>query len=200
VSALLVGDTPPVGGRLHPAAVARTTPQARRGRSLLERIAVRFPPLIQFLTRLLLRLPPSRLRRAGLSYVYRRAYAAWNRRDWELNTAVIDDRRYELVWKGARVPGASSSYLGVAGYIEFCELFIDSFGDQRFDLEEIREAGRNRLVSLLRQTGRGTASGVAISEVMASMDEFDRGSLVRQTIWRGDLDPVLRSLGDSPNR
>jgi hypothetical protein len=190
-----VGDTPAV---LHPAAVARTSPEARRGRSLLERIVLRFPPLVHLFIRLGLGLPDSRLRRALLRYAYRRAYAAWNRRDWELNTLAHDDSPYEMTWaEGVLVPGANASYRGVAGYLEFADLWLDSFGEYRFELRDVHQPDRDAVLVLIRQHGVGAGSGAPFVQEMVSADEFDRGRLVHQTIWL-DPDAAFRAHGLAP--
>ena len=166
---------------------------------MLERVAARFPALARSLVRLLLRLPASPLRRAGLRYMYRRGYAAWNRRDWELNTVAHDPHRYELVWpEGDRPPGARSSYDGIEGYLEFAELWLDSFGDYRFQLEEVRDPGGNRLGLLIRQIATGRSSGAAVVERMASVDEYEGGRMVRQTVSTRDAHATLRAHGLEP--
>ena len=169
---------------LHPAATAATTPQARRGRSLVERIMVRTPRLLARLTGVVMRMPPSsRLRVSLLRYLYRRAYAAWNRRDWELNTILHDDDRYELCWAQQVIPGARSSYAGVAGYIEFSQLWLEAFGEFLFELLEVHDGGVNTVLSEIHQIGRGAGSGVSLDHYITSKDEFHHGMLVRQTLW-----------------
>src|SRR3954471_1769929 len=59
--------------------------QARRGRSLDERLIVRFPALVSPLAGVVMRLSPrSRVRRLMITRRVRQAYAAINRRDFDL--------------------------------------------------------------------------------------------------------------------
>jgi len=180
---------------LHPAATARTTAEARRGRSLVERVMIRAPGLMSRLIAALLRRPPSRLRTTLLEYVYRRAYAAWNRHDWELNTLLHDDPRYELVWaQGPVVPGADSSYAGVQGYVEFCESWLEAFGDFRFKLVRLHDVEGEAIASVVHQVGYGAGSGAFIENRLLSIDEFDGGRLVKQTQWL-DAEAGMRAHG-----
>jgi ketosteroid isomerase-like protein len=150
------------------------------------------------MVRVVLALPPSRVRSGLVRYLYRRAYAAWNRRDWELNTLLHDDERYELVWPASdAIPGARERYRGVEGYIDFAELWLEAFGDFRFQLLAVDDSSRTRLVAHIRQRGRGTGSGVAIDERILSVDEIDNGRLVKQTEWR-DVEAGLRANGLTP--
>ena len=71
---------------------------------------------------------------------------------------------------------------------------MEVWGDLRLALDDVVDAGHSRVVVLFRQSGSAAASGVALEERLAMINEFAGGRLVRQTFWR-DQEAALRSVG-----
>ncbi|MFL5780105.1 MAG: nuclear transport factor 2 family protein [Thermoleophilaceae bacterium] len=164
----------------------RLAPPLRSGRAaerrgLDERLAVRFPRLSSSITAAVLRRPPgSRLRSALLARAMARAYEAANRRDFELILTFNDPHDYEYRPSRAFLPpDMDTVYHGAGGYRRFWRLWLDAFEDIRWDLEEILDLGGRVLVKA-RQSGRGSGSGVAVSESVFQLFTFRRGLVLRQ--------------------
>lgn len=154
---------------------------ATRHRTLDERLAVRFPAVFGPIVARLLRLPPgSKLRQALLARTMARAYAAANRRDFELILTFNDPDRYEYRPSTDLLPpDMDTVYHGADGYRRFWRLWLDAFDDIRWDPEEIQDFGGKVLVAA-RQSGRGSGSGVAVSGVVFQLYTFRRGLVVSQ--------------------
>ena len=136
--------------------------------------------------------PQSSLRRAMLARTMARAYAAANRRDFELVLTFNDPERYE--YRPSRdllPPDMETVYRGHDGYRRFWRLWLDAFADIRWDPEEIVDFGEKALVTT-RQSGRGSGSGVAVSEPVYQLFTFRRGLVIRQQDFL-DRDQALRA-------
>ncbi len=128
-----------------------------------------------------MRLPPrSRLRQALIARLIARAYAAANRRDFELVLTYNDPELYEYRPSVSLLPpDMATAYHGHAGYREFWRLWLEAFEDIRWDPEEIIDLGEKALVTT-HQSGRGSTSGVAVSEPVFQLFTFRRGLVIRQ--------------------
>ena len=195
-----IEDTSAVRGGLHPAAVARTTEQARTARNLVDRAAALFPWIQRAGITVTVRLP-TRIRTFLYRDAHRRVLTWFNRRDWELNTLAMDPDRFTVTsgdpqrWQ---LPGPRDMYRGVDEFLELQDAWMEVWGDLRLALDDVVDAGHGRVVVLFRQSGTAAASGVALEEPMAMINDFAGGRLVRQTYWR-DQEAALRSAGlDEP--
>jgi hypothetical protein len=150
-------------------------------RTVDERVRVRFPSPFRRVGAALLRLPPrSRLRQLILARVMARAYAAANRRDFELVLTFNDGDRYEYRPSTDLLPpDMETVYHGFEGYRRFWRLWLDAFENIRWDPEEILDFGEKVLVTT-RQSGRGSGSGVAVSEPVFQLFTLRRGLVIRQ--------------------
>ena len=161
-------------------AVPPLSDSATQRRSLEERVYVRFPALYRVLAGSLARLPPrSRLRRLMLARTIGRAYAAANRRDFD---AVLMgwDRESEYHPSGDLLPpDLETVFYGHEGYRQLWRYWLDAFEDIRWDPEEILDFG-DRLLVTTQQKGRGSGSGVAVSEAVFQLFTIRRGLVVRQ--------------------
>ena len=155
--------------------------RSRRRRSLDERLRVRFPAPFRRLSAVLQRLSPrSRLRRAVLARGMARAYAAANRRDFDLIFTLNDPERYEYRPSVDLIPpDFETVYYGEEGYRRFWRLWLEAFDDIRWDPEEILDLGGKALVRT-RQSAHGSGSGVAVSEPVYQLFTFRRGLVIRQ--------------------
>ena len=154
---------------------------AGQRRTLDERLRVRFPTFFRAFNDAVLRLPPrSRLRRAALARAIIRAYAAANRRDFELIFTSNDPGAYEYCPSADLLPpDFDTVYQGHQGYLDFWQRWLDAFPDIRWDPEEIIDLGQKALVTT-RQSGHGSGSGLAVSERVFQLFTFRRGLVIRQ--------------------
>jgi len=123
-----------------------------------------------------------------------RAYAAANRRDFELILTFNDDDPYE--YRPSRdllPPDMQTVYHGHDGYRRFWRLWLDAFQDIRWDPEEMLDFGEKALVTT-RQSGRGSSSGVAVAEPVFQLFTFRRGLVIRQEDFL-DRDEALEAAG-----
>jgi ketosteroid isomerase-like protein len=142
-----------------------------------------------------MRLPPrSPLRRLMLARSMSRAYAAANRRDFELILILNADDPYEYRPSPDLLPpDMEAVYHGHDGYRRFWRLWLDAFHDIRWDAEEVLDFGEQALVTT-RQSGRGSSSGIAVSESVFQLFTFSRGLVIRQEDFL-DRDEALTALG-----
>lgn len=139
---------------------------------------------------------PTRIRTFLYRDAHRRVFTWFNRGDWELNTLAMDPDRFTVTsgdplrWQ---LPGRDT-YRGVDGFLELQDAWMEVWGNLRLALDDVVDAGHSRVVVLFRQSGTAAASGVALEEPIAMINEFAGGRLVRQTYWR-DQEGALRSVG-----
>jgi ketosteroid isomerase-like protein len=154
--------------------------RASRRRTVDERLRVRFPALFRLLADAVMRLPPrSRLRRLMLARFVRRAYAAANRRDFDL-VLVGWDPGSEYHPSGELMPpDLEAVFHGHDGYLQLWRYWLDAFEDIRWDPEEVLDLGDRFLVTT-QQRGHGSGSGVAVSEPVFQLFKLRRGLVVRQ--------------------
>jgi ketosteroid isomerase-like protein len=187
---------------LHPAAVARTSEQARAARNLVDRAAAFFPWILRVGITVTVRLP-TKIRTFLYRDAHRRVVTWFNRRDWELNTLAMDPESFTVTSGDPQrwpLPGPRDAYHGIDQFLELQDAWIEVWNDLRLALDQVVDAGQSRVVVLFRQSGTAAASGVALEEQMAMINEFAGGRLVRQTYWR-DQEAALRSVGlDEPPR
>jgi ketosteroid isomerase-like protein len=172
-------------------------PSERAGqrRTLDERLGVRFPGLLRLSGKALFRLPPrSRLRQTILARVITRAYAAANRRDFELILTANDPGSYEYHPSADYLPpDMDTVYYGHDGYRRFWRQWLDAFEDIRWDPEEMIDFGAKALVTT-RQSGHGSGSGVAVSQPVFQVFTFRGGLVIRQEDF-SDRSKALEAAG-----
>jgi ketosteroid isomerase-like protein len=79
----------------------------------------------------------------------------------------------------------------VAGYFR---RFTASFAHYRFEIEDLRDAGDERVMAVLRESARGKASGVDVERRSGWVFTFRNGKALRLEIY---LDPgdALKAVG-----
>jgi len=124
--------------------------------------------------------PKTRLRRTMMALSMARAYAAANRRDFELVLTLNDPDAYEYRPSiDLLPPDMETTYRGPDGYRRFWRQWLEAFNDIRWDPDEILDYGDRALVTA-RQSGHGSGSGLAVSETVFQLFTFRRGMVVRQ--------------------
>jgi hypothetical protein len=167
-----------------PAAVAETTNAARASRSPADRAVVADPERAR-------RRIAEALVQGGdaadsvMRRGFERAYDAFTRRDWELNTILFDRERFVFQAADLRdtLPDARERYDGVGGYVEAMNLFLESWSDLRVELVDLVAVDRPRAVSLVRFTGVGRLSGIPFDQLTLMAFEFEDGLVVSQSYW-----------------
>ena len=109
-----------------------------------------------------------------------RAYAAANRRDFELILTANDPASYEYHPSPDYLPpDMDTVYYGHDGYRLFWRQWLDAFEDIRWDPEEMIDFGAKALVTA-RQSGHGSGSGVGLSKSVFQVFTFRGGLVIRQ--------------------
>jgi hypothetical protein len=154
--------------------------RASRRRSVDQHVYVRFPALYRVLADAFARLPPrSRLRRLMLARAVRLAYAAANRRDFDVVLVGWDPASEYRPSGELMPPDAESVFHGRDGYLQLWRYWLDAFEDIRWDPEEVLDFGDRFLVTT-EQKGHGSGSGVAVSEPVFLLFKLRRGLVIRQ--------------------
>ena len=152
----------------------------RTGRTLDQRLALRFPRLAAANGRLIAKLPPrSRIRQAVIWRVVRLAMEAFNRRDLDAaaGAGLPDFEVYpphEFVEAGFFEP----CYRGTAGFRSYMSAWAEAFADLRVEPTELLDLG-DRVVMLADLDTRGQASRVPFTGKLAQVSEMKDGMVVR---------------------
>ena len=175
-------------------ALPRLSERASRRRSLDQRLYVRFPVLFRLFADAFQRLPPrSRLRRLMLARSVGLAYAAANRRDFDVVLVGWDPGSEYRPSGELMPPDLEPVFYGHDGYLQLWRYWLDAFEDIRWDPEEILDFGDRFLVTT-QQRGRGSGSGVAVSEPVFQLFTLRRGMVVRQEDFV-DRSTALKAVG-----
>jgi ketosteroid isomerase-like protein len=165
--------------------VALRTPSPRAGaiRTWDERFFVRFPGAYRSASVWLNRLPVrSRLRRAMVARRIARAYAAVNRRDFEVVLLGLDPANEYRPAADMIAPDQEPVFSGHDGYLEMWQNWLDVFEDLRFEPEEILDFG-DRLLVTARQLAHGSKSGIAVGQPVFQLFLLRDGLVV----WQRDF-------------
>ena len=149
----------------------------RRGRTLDQRLSLRFPWLTAASARLIAKLPPaSRLRQSALRRGFQLAAEAYNRRDLD---AVLIGYHSEIEYRPARswveAGFFEPCYRGHAGYRKYVALTAEVFGDEvYFQPVELIDLGE-QIVVLAEAPMRAQASDIQLTEAFAYVAEQKNG-------------------------
>lgn len=124
------------------------------------------------------------------------SYEAFNQRDWELNTLLLDPDGYVFHAADLReaLPDAREQYQGVAGYLEAMHLFLESWSELEVGLADLLAIEPGRVVTLMRFEGRGRRSGLRFEQLALGEHVFRDGLCVNQSYW-WDSQRAARELG-----
>jgi hypothetical protein len=121
-----------------------------------------------------------------------RAYAAANRRDFELIATFNDTPNYEYrASPGVLPPDLEAVSRRHAGYLDMWQHWTDAFPDIHYEPRELVDFGRTALVTA-EQSGHGTGSGIAVSQTLFQLYTFDAGMVIRQEDFL-DREEALRA-------
>jgi ketosteroid isomerase-like protein len=121
----------------------------------------------------------------------RRGYEALNRGDLSLVLALLDE---DIEWHEPAPSPEAGSYRGRDSFERFLRGWRDSFDDFRVEPEQVAQRG-DRLIAIVKQTGRGRASGVVVEVRLAHVWTVRDGRAVR---WEAVGDPGEALTGRDP--
>jgi ketosteroid isomerase-like protein len=186
--------TPIVLRRLSEQEAGRRTPE--------ERLVVRFPRFFQRLNDLAVRRLPrgSTLRRRLIARGISRAYAAANRRDFQLLLTGIDPNHEYRPSREIMPPDLGGPTHGHAGYLTMWNHWLDAFEDIRYEPDEVLDFGDRFLVTV-RQVGHGSGSGVGLTRPVFQLLTIRGGRTVLQedfVDWDEAIAAAQRSAAARP--
>jgi ketosteroid isomerase-like protein len=122
----------------------------------------------------------------------RSIYADWERGDWSLVSWA--DPEMELVFGDGPVRG---SWKGLAAVRDGWREFLSSWEDWRIAVEEYRELDEERVLVLVRNSGRGKASGVDVKQIAPqTVNVFHiRDGKVTRLLAYAEVDRAFADLG-----
>jgi ketosteroid isomerase-like protein len=125
----------------------------------------------------------------------RSIHAAWERGDY--SSVEWADPEIEFVITDGPAPG---TWTGVAAALEAWNEFLSAWEDYRTEAEEYRELDDERVLVLIRASGRGKTSGLELEQLRtkgASVLHVRRGKVTRFLVYL-DRERALADLGLSP--
>jgi ketosteroid isomerase-like protein len=119
-------------------------------------------------------------------------FARWEQGDF--SNVDWADSEIELVVRDGTSPG---EWKGTAGMAAAWREVLNAYDELRAIADSYRELDRDRILVLIRNTGRGKASGMDVAEMhprSANLFELREGKVARLTLW-WDRDLALAELG-----
>ena len=151
---------------------------------------VRAPGLYHFAAAVLFRLPRrSRFRRGMVVRRIRRAYAAANRRDFEVILVGLHPQTEYRPGPDLIAPDQPAVFHGHDGYMAMWRNWLGAFEDLRFDPEEIVDFGDTFLVSA-QQSAHGAGSGIAVKKPVFQLFRIEKGLVV----WQRDFSDRAKAM------
>lgn len=152
--------------------------------ALLERAALRFPVVHRVAALLMHRLPAGRLRRLYLErLVLPLSFGALNRGDLEALGRIYFGEDVRMRFAGDSIPGFEHEYVGREAVLSAYRTWLDEWGV----MERIPTAYAERedlIIILVRQRGRGSASGLQIDDEVGQVYRLRRGLAVEYIEYR----------------
>jgi hypothetical protein len=166
----------------------------RPGRTVDERVTLRFPRLARVTRAAIMGLPlGSRLRRAILRRAIAINAAAYNRRDLDAFLSPFDPGMEVRLVGHVDGVDVESRYEGYEGVMEFTGALDEVWEAPRFEPRELIDFG-DRYLLLINSRGRGRASGVLGEHSIALLMTWRRGVAARADFYWGQ-DQALEAVG-----
>jgi ketosteroid isomerase-like protein len=109
--------------------------------------------------------------------VVRRGWEAWLRGDLPVLFSQFDP---DVVWDTSHFHDwPESTYHGVEGVERFLSEWLDVWADYELEVEDIRAAPDGRVLSLVRQRGKGRHSGLGMEMELAQIATLRDGKVTR---------------------
>jgi ketosteroid isomerase-like protein len=119
--------------------------------------------------------------------IVRRMYAAFNTRDWDVLTELADS---QIVIDATRLTFNPDTYVGLEGLRRMESGISDVWEEIRFEVAEAIEMGE-RVVVVERLTGKGTGSGIEVTQSWGAIWTVRDGRVLRMELGYTDLDAAL---------
>jgi len=114
--------------------------------------------------------------------ILEQGYAALNRGDLSVVRGLLHP---EIEWHEPAPSLEAGTHRGRESFERFLSGWLESFEDFRVEPQQIVERG-DRLIVVVRQTGRGRVSGVQVDATLAHIWTVDGGLAIR---WEAIPDP-----------
>jgi ketosteroid isomerase-like protein len=121
----------------------------------------------------------------------RTAMEAWDRAAVD-EVLALSDPAVEFVSIFAGMEGRT--YRGDDGLREYFADMRDTWSEFHRDIEELIDAGEEKVVVLFRLRGTARVSGVSLEERVGTLFQLPQGRLYRMVVFR-DQDEALRAAG-----
>jgi SnoaL-like domain len=172
----------------------KLTLRERSGRTLEQRIALRFPWFGDLWLRFMARLPPqSRMRQALMLRGAQGMLEALNRGD---NEVVLLAYHPDVEFQQAPSPGDQGqlgfqpTYRGYEGFHTFQRDWLSDWAEFRYEPGELIDLG-DRFVVLMEMTARGQANGASVTESLAAIATFnEHGKIIREQRFFGHAEAL----------
>jgi ketosteroid isomerase-like protein len=118
-------------------------------------------------------------------------YAAWNKRDPDVLTELLDP---EMGWDAGFLAPEAGRHRGAESFRQFVDSWIESFDEFRIQPELLVQVG-DKVVVVAHQEGRGRGSGIALQARVVHVWTIKDGKAIG---WWGPrtVDEALEALGD----
>ena|SRR5882724_2682008 len=125
--------------------------------------------------------------------IVRRLTALYNERAYGEERGVVeftDALDPGFVWDMSRVEiPEAASYTGLSGLRQFVTGWSEGFASDRVEIEELLDVGE-RVLAVVRHTGRGKASGIVVEQQYAMLWTLHGGRAVRMDMYRSRDDAL----------
>jgi ketosteroid isomerase-like protein len=122
--------------------------------------------------------------------VVRRSFAPWSERDAD---ALADFYTEDVVFHSATLDLVGKTVVGLEGLRKAMAQMFDDWATMRWEIDEIFEAEAG-VVSLHRVIGVGRASGLEVTNAIASIYEMRDGRICREWVYE-DRGEALAAAG-----
>jgi ketosteroid isomerase-like protein len=167
----------------------------RPHRSLDERLALRFPAALAWVTGRIWRLPARpRLRQAVGRRAVMLGIGAYNRRDLEAAVSLYHPDIEYITPPQILALGFDSVYRGREARINLQERWLAEWGEFQFKPEELIDVADGRLLVIGRMDGSGLSSGVGFDNDWGDLFTISAGRVIREQVFL-DRTEALEAAG-----
>jgi len=126
--------------------------------------------------------------------IVKRVFNAWNEGTLEDVLPFVADGLEWLEMEGGQIDNTGAEVRGKAQVVSMLESLYETWQLYRLEPEDVRAAGEDRVVAVLREVARGRASGVDVTSRWGYLITFRDGQLARVEAYRNP-DQALEAVG-----
>jgi ketosteroid isomerase-like protein len=114
--------------------------------------------------------------------VVRRAFIAWNTRDFD---ALSADSASDVEWDFSHVAGwtEKTTYRGLPELRSFWDRWLETWADHHLELLQLVAIANDKVFCRYRQTATGKASGVSVEVENAQIITFRDSKVIRTVVY-----------------